>query len=272
MSIIVIVFPQYSYIGDLFITIPRNNDVILPVPWDIVISGFHCKWVRWGNYQSSHPRPQVPTLITRPMSPSCTSSYVLQHRTIMPTCMLSRTYLAYSSLLERSLRRLNSVGMAMASPSLELLSVSLLDTASLSSSSSSSTSDESSLEVSSGGTTCRSWPSGTCQRQYRYFTWIVLRFCRNCAKSLHSRFTHTGNIPAKQRGLTAPCTLCHYLFTCGLVVNALDFPSGGWWFVHGLCHRIVSLDKTLYSTLFLFTQVYKWVPLMIMLGGNLVMD
>lgn len=34
------------------------------------------------------------TFITRPMSPSWTSSYVLQHRTIIPTWMLSRTYLA----------------------------------------------------------------------------------------------------------------------------------------------------------------------------------
>ena len=27
-----------------------------------------------------------------------------------------------------------------------------------------------------------------------------------------------------------------------------------------LTHRVVSLNKELYSTLFLFTQVYKWVP------------
>ena len=26
-----------------------------------------------------------------------------------------------------------------------------------------------------------------------------------------------------------------------------------------LAHRVVSLDNTLYATLFLFTQVYKWV-------------
>ena len=31
----------------------------------------------------------------------------------------------------------------------------------------------------------------------------------------------------------------------------------------------VSSDKKLYSTLSLFTQVYKWVPAVIMLGGNL---
>ena len=37
-----IVFLQYHYTGDSFITIPRYNDVILPVPWYIVILGFHC--------------------------------------------------------------------------------------------------------------------------------------------------------------------------------------------------------------------------------------
>ena len=45
----------------------------------------------------------------------------------------------------------------------------------------------------------------------------------------------------------------------GLVVSALDFQSGGWGFEPGLCRRVVSLDKKLYSTLSLFTQVYKWV-------------
>ena len=39
----------------------------------------------------------------------------------------------------------------------------------------------------------------------------------------------------------------------------------------GLCHFVVSLDKKLYSTLSLFSQVYKWVPA-IMLGGNFAMD
>ena len=34
----------------------------------------------------------------------------------------------------------------------------------------------------------------------------------------------------------------------------------------------VSLDKKLYSTLTLFTQKYKWVPAITMLGGNLAMD
>ena len=41
-----------------------------------------------------------------------------------------------------------------------------------------------------------------------------------------------------------------------------------------LAHRIVSLDKYLYSTLSLFTQVYKWVPMTysVLLGGNPAMD
>ena len=56
------------------------------------------------------------------------------------------------------------------------------------------------------------------------------------------------------------------------MVSALDFQSGGRWFEPGLCRRVVSLDKKLYSTLSLFTQVYKCVPAIIMLGGNLAMD
>ena len=39
-----------------------------------------------------------------------------------------------------------------------------------------------------------------------------------------------------------------------------------------LVHHVVSLDMELYSTLSLFTQVYKWVPDGIVLGGNLAMD
>ena len=58
----------------------------------------------------------------------------------------------------------------------------------------------------------------------------------------------------------------------GLVVSALDFRSRGRWFEPGHCRRAVSLDKNLYSTLSLFTQVYKWVSAIIMLGGNLAMD
>ena len=60
------------------------------------------------------------------------------------------------------------------------------------------------------------------------------------------------------------------------MVSALDFRSGGRWFEPGQCRRVVSLDKKLYSTLSLFTQVYKWVPAIILPGGggkgNLAMD
>ena len=56
------------------------------------------------------------------------------------------------------------------------------------------------------------------------------------------------------------------------MVCALDFRSRGRWFEPGHCRRVVSLDKKLHSTLSLFTQVYKWVPAIIMLGGNLAMD
>ena len=58
----------------------------------------------------------------------------------------------------------------------------------------------------------------------------------------------------------------------GLVVSTLDFRSGGRCFKTSLCRRVVSLDKKLYSTLSLFTQVYKWVPVIIMRGGNLALD
>ena len=58
----------------------------------------------------------------------------------------------------------------------------------------------------------------------------------------------------------------------GLVVSASDFRSEGRWFELSLCHLVVSLDKKLYSTLSLFTQVYKWVLAIIMLWGNLAMD
>ena len=53
------------------------------------------------------------------------------------------------------------------------------------------------------------------------------------------------------------------------MVSALDFRSGGRSFEPGHCRRVVFLDKKLYSTLSLFTQVYKWVPPIIMLAGNL---
>ena len=58
----------------------------------------------------------------------------------------------------------------------------------------------------------------------------------------------------------------------GLEVSVLDFRSVGWWFEPSLCCCVLSLDKKLYFTLPLFTQVYKWVPAIIMLGGNLAMD
>ena len=56
------------------------------------------------------------------------------------------------------------------------------------------------------------------------------------------------------------------------MISALDFRSGGRRFEPGHCRRVVSLDKKRCSTLSLFTQVYKWVPAIIMLGGNLAMD
>ena len=43
-------------------------------------------------------------------------------------------------------------------------------------------------------------------------------------------------------------------------------------FEAGHCCHVVSSDKKLYSSLSLFTQVYEWVPAIIMLGGNLAMD
>ena len=56
------------------------------------------------------------------------------------------------------------------------------------------------------------------------------------------------------------------------MVSLLDLRPGSRWFEPSPRHRVVSLDKKLQSTLCLFTQVYKWVPVIIMLGGNLVMD
>ena len=53
------------------------------------------------------------------------------------------------------------------------------------------------------------------------------------------------------------------------MVSASDFQSGGRWFEPGLYPRVVSRDKELYFTLSLFTQVYKWVPAIIMLGVTL---
>ena len=56
------------------------------------------------------------------------------------------------------------------------------------------------------------------------------------------------------------------------MVSALDFRSGGRWFEPSLCRRVVSLGKKLYSTLSLFTQVYKWVHAIIMLEGSLAIN
>ena len=53
------------------------------------------------------------------------------------------------------------------------------------------------------------------------------------------------------------------------MVSALDFQSGGRWFEPGLCRRVVSLDKKLYSTLSLFTQLYEWVTAIIMVRVTL---
>ena len=52
------------------------------------------------------------------------------------------------------------------------------------------------------------------------------------------------------------------------MVSEFDFRSGGRWFEPHHCRRVVYLDKKLYFTLSLFTQVYKWVPTIIMLGGG----
>ena len=49
----------------------------------------------------------------------------------------------------------------------------------------------------------------------------------------------------------------------GLVVNTSNSVSGGPRFKSHRC--VVSLDKELYSTLSLFSQVYKWVLLRVTL-------
>ena len=56
------------------------------------------------------------------------------------------------------------------------------------------------------------------------------------------------------------------------MISTLDFRSGGRQFEPSPCHRVVSLDEQLYSTLSLFTEMYEWVPAITMLGGNLAMD
>ena len=70
-----------------------------------------------------------------------------------------------------------------------------------------------------------------------------------------------------------PVQHSYCLWRCGgLVVGASDFRSEGRWFEPSLCRRVVSFNKKLYSTLSLLTQVYKWVMVIIMLEGNLVID
>ena len=56
------------------------------------------------------------------------------------------------------------------------------------------------------------------------------------------------------------------------MVSALDFRSGGSRSEPGPWRGVVSLVKKLYSTLSLFTQVYKWELAIIILGGNVAMD
>ena len=62
---------------------------------------------------------------------------------------------------------------------------------------------------------------------------------------------------------------CHSRGMCGQAVNTSNSGSAGLQ-VQGssLAHRVVSLDKKLYSTLCLFTQVYKWVPATYCWGGG----
>ena len=45
---------------------------------------------------------------------------------------------------------------------------------------------------------------------------------------------------------------------CGRVVNTWNFGSDVWG--SSLAPPVFPLDKEIYSTLSLFTQVYKWVP------------
>ena len=48
----------------------------------------------------------------------------------------------------------------------------------------------------------------------------------------------------------------------------MSFRSVGRWFKPGLCRRVDSLHNKLYFSLFLFTQVSKWAPAIIMLGAG----
>ena len=58
----------------------------------------------------------------------------------------------------------------------------------------------------------------------------------------------------------------------GLMVSALDLGASGPGSSPGRGHCVVFLGKTLYSHGASLTQVYKWVPANLMLGGNPAMD
>ena len=55
------------------------------------------------------------------------------------------------------------------------------------------------------------------------------------------------------------------------MVSALEHRSSGRRVEPGLCRHVVSSEETL-NTLPLFTEVYKWVPVITKPEGNLRMD
>ena len=67
-------------------------------------------------------------------------------------------------------------------------------------------------------------------------------------------------LPRGAKGCTSNALMYHmYKWRCrGLVVCM--------WFEPRLCHPVVSLE--FYSTLSFFTQMYKWVPATMMMGGG----
>ena len=56
------------------------------------------------------------------------------------------------------------------------------------------------------------------------------------------------------------------------MVSALDSGASGPGSSPGRGHCVVFLGKSLYSLFTFSTQVYKWVPANLMLGGNPAMD
>ena len=56
------------------------------------------------------------------------------------------------------------------------------------------------------------------------------------------------------------------------MVSALDFGASGPGSSHGQGGCVVFLGKTLYSHSASLPQVYQWVPVNLMLGGNPAMD